>query len=98
MLAPLCCWSCNKRVGALWVPFCGLVGDGAKPPGEALDELGVRRQCCRRMLLTVVELNTLFNDHETAHAELRHIEVERTCEFERCVSCDGTAEEEEGAA
>ena len=88
MLAPLCCWSCNKRVGAQWLRFCQRVGD--RGAGQCLDELGIERQCCRRMLLTVVELNTLFADHELAHEQLDRIKVERTCSATRRISCDGT--------
>ncbi len=46
---------CGKVVGNKWVAFCNMV-KGGMPEGEALDRLGMERYCCRRMLLTHVDL------------------------------------------
>ena len=48
-------FQCGKVVGNKWVAFCDLV-KGGMPEGEALDRLGMERYCCRRMLLTHVDL------------------------------------------
>ena len=87
MLIPVCCFSCNRRVGPLWVLYGEHLANGMTPK-QAMGVLGVTRQCCQRMLLSTVELNTLLIDHETAHSELQGVRVERTCDFQRTIQCD----------
>ncbi|GBF08704.1 DNA-directed RNA polymerase subunit N [Aeropyrum pernix] len=53
MLPPVRCFTCGRPLGHLWPRFRELVASG-KTPGEALDELGVDRYCCRRTLFTSV--------------------------------------------
>ncbi|KAJ1730352.1 DNA-directed RNA polymerase II subunit L [Coemansia biformis] len=55
MIIPVRCFTCGKVVGDKWEQYLELLekdlGDG-----EALDALGLKRYCCRRMLLTHVDL------------------------------------------
>lgn len=55
MQIPVRCFSCGKVIGHLWAPFKEKIEEG-QDPGEALDELNVKKQCCRRMLLSHIEL------------------------------------------
>jgi DNA-directed RNA polymerase subunit N len=55
MIIPVRCFSCGKLVGDKWEPFSKRVAAG-EPPKEVLDDVGVERYCCRRMLLSHVEL------------------------------------------
>ena len=55
MIIPVRCFSCGKVVGDKWEPFSQRVAAG-EPPRDVLDDLGVERYCCRRMLLSHVEL------------------------------------------
>lgn len=55
MIIPVRCFTCGKVVGSLWQPFLAKVNGGEKPE-TVLDELGVTRYCCRRMLLANAEL------------------------------------------
>ena len=55
MIIPVRCFSCGKVVGDKWEPFARRVARG-EPPKEVLDDLGLERYCCRRMLLSHVEL------------------------------------------
>ena len=55
MIIPVRCFSCGKLVGDKWEPFSKRVAAG-EPPKEVLDDLGVERFCCRRMLLSHVDL------------------------------------------
>lgn len=55
MIIPVRCFSCGKVVGDKWEPFSNRVAAG-EPPKEVLDDLGVERYCCRRMLLSHVDL------------------------------------------
>lgn len=42
-------------IGNKWEPYLALL-NAEYPEGEALDALGLKRYCCRRMLLTHVDL------------------------------------------
>ena len=55
MIIPVRCFSCGKLVGDKWEPFAKRVEAG-EDPKEVLNNLGVTRYCCRRMLLSHVEL------------------------------------------
>jgi DNA-directed RNA polymerase I, II, and III subunit RPABC5 len=50
MIIPIRCFTCNKVTGNKWNPYCKLLQSG-KTEAEALDLLGLKRYCCRRMLL-----------------------------------------------
>jgi DNA-directed RNA polymerase subunit N (RpoN/RPB10) len=51
---PIRCFSCGSVVGHLYGTYMELTK--TKPKDEALDDLGVRRYCCRRMFLSHVDL------------------------------------------
>jgi len=53
MLPPVRCFTCGAPLGHLWEEFKRRVEAG-EPPAKVLDDLGVKRYCCRRMLLTSV--------------------------------------------
>lgn len=55
MIIPVRCFTCNKITGNKWVPYQKLLKEGVSP-NDALDQLGLRRYCCRRILLTHVDL------------------------------------------
>ncbi|KAK4202486.1 8 kDa subunit-domain-containing protein [Triangularia verruculosa] len=56
MIIPIRCFSCGKVVGDLWEKFVVLIEDRGMADGDALDELGCKRYCCRRMVMTHVDL------------------------------------------
>lgn len=55
MIVPVRCFSCGKVVGGMWEDFSKRVEKGENA-GKVLDELGIERYCCRRMLLAHVDL------------------------------------------
>ena len=55
MIVPVRCFSCGKVVGDKWEEFNSRVETGENP-NDVLDSLGVTRYCCRRMLLSHVEI------------------------------------------
>lgn len=55
MMVPVRCFTCGSVVGGHWEPFESRVEDG-EDPGEVLDDLGVKRHCCRRMLVSHTDL------------------------------------------
>eukprot|EP00659_Diplonema_papillatum_P012147 gene12147-18778_t len=55
MIIPIRCFSCAKIIGNKRDQFLNLVKNGYTE-GEALDACGLMRYCCRRMMLTHVDL------------------------------------------
>lgn len=55
MIIPVRCFSCGKVIGDKWNAYLALLLDG-RTEGEALTELDLKRYCCRRMVLTHVDL------------------------------------------
>jgi DNA-directed RNA polymerases I, II, and III subunit RPABC5 len=55
MIIPVRCYSCGKVVGNLYEPYKALLAKD-HTEAEALEALGLERYCCRRMILTHIEL------------------------------------------
>ncbi|MCX8195959.1 MAG: DNA-directed RNA polymerase subunit N [Acidilobaceae archaeon] len=51
VLPPVRCFTCGAPLGHLWDQFKARLEAG-ESVGKALDELGVKRYCCRRTLYT----------------------------------------------
>lgn len=55
MIIPVRCISCGKPVAHLWENYQKRVEAGEEPK-KVLDELGLKRECCRALFLTHVDL------------------------------------------
>lgn len=55
MIIPVRCFTCGNLVGDKWQDFANRVKNGEKAD-KVLDDLGLKRYCCRRMLLSHVEI------------------------------------------
>ncbi|GFX14880.1 DNA-directed RNA polymerases I, II, and III subunit RPABC5 [Trichonephila clavipes] len=55
MIIPIRCFTCGKVIGNKWEAYLGLL-QTEYTEGDALDALGLKRYCCRRMLLGHVDL------------------------------------------
>lgn len=61
MIIPVRCFTCNKVVGNKWESYLKMQ-ETCKDNDVILDKLGLTRYCCRRMLLTHVEvIDSLLN-------------------------------------
>lgn len=60
MIIPIRCFSCGKVVGDKWETYLTLLQDETLTEGDALDQLKLKRYCCRRMVLTHVDLIEKF--------------------------------------
>ena len=49
MIIPVRCFTCGKVIGNKWETYLNLLQTDFSE-GDALDELGLRRYCCRRMV------------------------------------------------
>lgn len=56
MICPVRCFSCGQVIADKYDEYIKLVNQEKKTPEEALNILGINKYCCRRMLLTHVEV------------------------------------------
>ncbi len=54
MIVPVRCFSCGKVVGEFYEKYKERVVSG-EDPEKVLDDLGVKRYCCRRMIFSHVD-------------------------------------------
>ncbi|AAK39726.1 Putative RNA polymerase II subunit Rpb10 (nucleomorph) [Guillardia theta] len=55
MIIPVRCFTCGKIIGNKWEIYLRLLNENYSE-SSALDTLGLQRYCCRRMILTHVDL------------------------------------------
>jgi DNA-directed RNA polymerase subunit N len=55
MIIPVRCFSCGKVVGHLWEEYRKRV-DAGEDSKKVLDDLGLKRYCCRQLFLGHVDL------------------------------------------
>ncbi len=55
MMIPIRCFTCGNLIGDKWEDYARRVKSG-EDAGKILDDLGLTRYCCRRMLLSNVEV------------------------------------------
>jgi DNA-directed RNA polymerase subunit N len=48
---PIRCFSCGKPIAHLWEEYNERISKGEKPE-KIVEKLGLKRYCCRRMLLS----------------------------------------------
>lgn len=68
MIIPVRCFTCGKVVGNLWSKYTTLLENGTDA-NEALTKLNLKRYCCRRMLLTHVDIISRLLEYETMENE-----------------------------
>ncbi|MDD1674637.1 MAG: DNA-directed RNA polymerase subunit N [Methanomicrobiales archaeon] len=54
-MIPVRCFTCGKVISTVWDDFKKR-RDAGENPGKVMDDLGITRYCCRRMLLTHKEI------------------------------------------
>jgi len=55
MMIPVRCFSCGQVIADKWEEFDKRVKNG-EDAGKVLDDLGIKRYCCRRMIISHVDL------------------------------------------
>lgn len=61
MLCPIRCFSCGKPISRFWEEFKDRVENKGEDSKKVLDELGLKRYCCRAMFLGQVDTLELVN-------------------------------------
>lgn len=55
MIIPVRCFTCGKLIADKWEPYVKMKREG-KPTKEIWTELGIERFCCKRMMVSHVNL------------------------------------------
>jgi len=55
MIFPVRCFTCGKVIGHLWEEYKKRV-DSGEDPGKVLDDLGIKKECCRRMFISHIDM------------------------------------------
>ena len=55
MMIPVRCFTCGKLIADKWEEFTHRVKTGEHPK-KILDDMGMRRYCCRRMFISQVDV------------------------------------------
>lgn len=55
IIIPIRCYACGKPVAHLWEEYCERVAKGEEKK-KVLDDLGLKRYCCRALFLGHVDL------------------------------------------
>jgi DNA-directed RNA polymerase subunit N len=64
MMIPVRCFTCGNVVGEHWEEFKERAQEGEEDPGQVLDELGVERHCCRRMIVSHKDLVDVVSPYQ----------------------------------
>ena len=52
MIIPVRCFSCNSVISSKWNTYVFLTKEEGLPPKEVFEKMGIKRYCCKRMLLS----------------------------------------------
>jgi len=78
VIVPVRCFTCGNLVSDKFEEYQNKVKSGEEP-AKVLDSLGIKRYCCRRMLLTTVEtIQQVLPFYEAMHK--RNIDIQSELE------------------
>ena len=76
MLVPVRCFTCGRLIPDKYEDYQNKIKAGEEPI-KVLDELGMDRYCCRRMLLTSVEtIQQVIPFYEAMHTRNQEVQSE----------------------
>ena len=76
MLVPVRCFTCGKLIADKYDDYQNKMKAGEEA-NKVLDELGIERYCCRRMLLTTVEtIQQVIPFYEAMHKRNQEVQSE----------------------
>ena len=76
MLVPVRCFTCGKLIADKYSDYQTRMKTG-EDPKKVLDDLGMDRYCCRRMLLTTVEtIQQVIPFYEAMHKRNQEVQSE----------------------
>ena len=76
MLVPVRCFTCGRLIADKYEDYQNKIKTGEEPQ-KVLDELKIERYCCRRMLLTSVEIiQQIIPFYEAMHKRNQEVQSE----------------------
>lgn len=76
MLVPVRCFTCGNLIADKYEDYQNKIRAG-EDPAKVLDSLGMKRYCCRRMLLTSVEtIQQVVPFYEAIHRRNQEVQSE----------------------
>ena len=76
VLVPVRCFTCGKLIADKYSDYQTRIKTG-EDPKKVLDDLGMERYCCRRMLLTTVEtIQQVIPFYEAMHKRNQEVQSE----------------------
>ena len=76
VLVPVRCFTCGKLIADKYEDYQNKIKTGEEPQ-KVLDELKIERYCCRRMLLTSVEIiQQIIPFYEAMHKRNQEVQSE----------------------
>ena len=73
-MIPVRCYACGKVIGNMWVPYQNMIHNKDLTPKEAMDRLGLKRYCCRRMIFTHVDFSDILLEYTNLDKAERLVE------------------------
>jgi DNA-directed RNA polymerases I, II, and III subunit RPABC5 len=73
-ICPVRCFTCGKVTGNKWQTYQKLIESGVSP-SEALDKLGLKRYCCRRIILTHLEIVDKLLDYSVENRKKVMVDI-----------------------
>jgi len=66
MMIPVRCFTCGNVIGEHWDEFTARseTHAGDENPADVLDDLGIDRHCCRRMIISHVDLVDVVSPYQ----------------------------------
>ncbi len=76
MLVPVRCFTCGNLIADKFEDYQNKIRSG-EDPAKVLDAVGVKRYCCRRMMLTSVEtIQQIVPFYEAIHRRNQEVQSE----------------------
>ena len=76
MLVPVRCFSCGGLIGDKFEKYGNRVKSGENS-AQVMDELGIRRYCCRRMFISTVEtIHQVIPYYEALRRKKQEVQAE----------------------
>jgi DNA-directed RNA polymerase subunit N len=63
MMIPVRCFTCGKVIGEHWEEYRARTESG-EDPAAVLDDLGINRHCCRRMMVSHRDLVDVVSPYQ----------------------------------
>ena len=99
MLFPIRCFTCGKVINHLHVPYTTMVESGVSKK-DALDKIGAKRYCCRRMFLTYVDTFQYISEfnkqnHFFIHENIKEVQDVQPVKVDNEENSDRDSDDEE---